>query len=699
MQQLLLFFILIFSVQFSRCNNHTTSGSSTQQSPAGSRIFLQADNITYDCICNGWGATPLSYLTDEQHLDHPQTIYHLPYGDRYDHVRYTITLKDSFQFNAFALFDAAGASGDSVTVYSGSSDHLQYLGALVTGGSNAWLSIPIQAFGHSLVFEVKNRNVLLGEVALYGEKKGNQPSPISTPVTYTAPRMNDFIGINGGLWVRSDLLLCAGAFREYHSAFWNDGGQDQARGYWPQVELSNYPDNVYAFQPDYGSRHTDDDYKKFSDASCELCPCVQLAPLHFVNGGDPNMKPIMKGANAQDPQSYVEHADYLFQFTARYGSKKIAPSRLKLSTLPVGSPPQFQPITSGLNRVKYIENWNEPDKWWVELSKYGREVQFTPFEFAAMCSADYDGNEGSLGENKGIKAADPDAKLVMGGLAALNLDYIKAMKVWSDQHRKKSKKFPADVLNFHHYCTDGSGLFYQDAKTGICPEADSLKAKLKEVVAYRNAELPGVEIWLSEFGYDTDPQSNRRAPAIGNTDAYEVQGQWMLRSYLEMAAAGIDKAFWYMLEDVVSDGPNSRWQYNTCGLVKDAAYPADQHTHASYEKKPSWYYLHGFRDVIGEARFVQELPQNDPSIHVYEFAFDQVAVDTKNAILVVWYGTAENKQASNVKINIGASTNARYFTLTKNEQQTTTSPILLGNGPILSVPKLTEMPAFISISR
>src|SRR5690606_28810883 len=121
-----------------------------------------------------------------------------------------------------------------------------------------------------------------------------------------------------------------------------------------------------------------------------------------------------------------------------------------------------------------------------------RAVHFTPYEFAAMSSADYDGHKGTLGKTIGLKNADPNSKLVMGGLPRLNLDYIKSLKFWSDWKRDGS--FPFDVINIHHYSND-RGSQRSLGKVGFSPEADSLSLKLKEFVQYRDMVLPDKEIW------------------------------------------------------------------------------------------------------------------------------------------------------------------------------------------------------------
>ena len=154
-----------------------------------------------------------------------------------------------------------------------------------------------------------------------------------------------------------------------------------------------------------------------------------------------------------------------------------------------------------------MENCNEPDKWWE-----GRAGFFTPGELAAMCSADYDGHRGTMGPTAGVKTADPTIQLVLGGLANPEIEYLKAMQLWADFHRDGA--MPFDVINLHHYSNDAGGQGGRPTK-GISPEADGLRERFAQIVAWRDRYLPGKKVWVSEFGYDTNPKSTFRAPAIG----------------------------------------------------------------------------------------------------------------------------------------------------------------------------------------
>ena len=165
------------------------------------------------------------------------------------------------------------------------------------------------------------------------------------------------------------------------------------------------PDGKVRFQPSGAaggnSWFFDDYYAKLKAHQVTVCPALQnSSPVYFK--GEPDNKPIESGADPEDPASYIIHAKHMFQFAARYGSSKVADSLVVLAS--------DQPRTTGENSLRYFEDWNEPDKTWK-----GREGRFNPSDLAAMCSADYDGDQGRLGKNAGVRNADPNAKMVMGG--------------------------------------------------------------------------------------------------------------------------------------------------------------------------------------------------------------------------------------------------------------------------------------------
>ena len=301
----------------------------------------------------------------------------------------------------------------------------------------------------------------------------------------------------------------------------------------------------------------------------------------------------------------MEHADWLYHFTARYGNNVFTSNRANQIIFPKLHPNES--LVTGLGQLQFIENWNEPDKWWF-LGSYP-STYFSPVEYAAMTSADFDGHMQTLSlipdpddgnvmiSTVGAKNADPNVKFVLAGLADLNLDYIDTMRHWFNQNRSASAAhgfYPFDALNFHHYSNDND-----NGGIGISPEQDYLKNRLETVVNYRDLHFPGKEVWLSEFGYDTDDVSDRRVPenGIGDYDQKEVQGQWLVRSFLEIAAAGVDRAYMFELRDACTGSSCNTFQ--SSGLLLSDQY--------NFQPKKSWYYVGTMKNVLDGMHFTNDL--------------------------------------------------------------------------------------------
>ena len=303
------------------------------------------------------------------------------------------------------------------------------------------------------------------------------------------PTMDRLIGVNAFIDDPIERIAPPGGFvREYHPWGWDVEGKDHALRFQPSGAAGG---NAWSF---------DDYYRKLKAAGCEVVPCIQQAPTWMFGTAREDDKPRVRGSDPTNPATYRRHAAHLFQYAARYGARKLPDAALTLAP--------GQPRVSGLGLLGWIENWNEPDKTW-----WGRASRFDPEELAAMCSADYDGDQGRMGPGVGVKAADPAMRLALGGLAGLDLGYLKAMKRWSDAHRDGS--FPADALNLHHYSSTAGEQGFTKETVALSPEADHLKEKMEAIVAWRDKELPGKAVWLTEFGYDTHPGSPLYARPLG----------------------------------------------------------------------------------------------------------------------------------------------------------------------------------------
>ena len=258
----------------------------------------------------------------------------------------------------------------------------------------------------------------------------------STPTLH--PTIGDFVGVNGFIDDPTDKLAAIGNVREYHNWSWPEGNG--------AASYPGYPNNQNSYSMFGGFWDWD---KYFADLQAKNVfgyPCVQGGVQWLNNGAVP---PVAGECERRaDPASYAAHADEMFQMSARWGRTKVADDLLKLAS--------DQTRSTGLGTVQYIEDWNEQDAWWILPNN---QPVFTPDVYAAMASADYDGDQGRMAKTLGVKNADPTMKMVMGGLSGQGEKitdwekgietYLDGIRTWSAAHRGGS--FPADVINLHHY--------------------------------------------------------------------------------------------------------------------------------------------------------------------------------------------------------------------------------------------------------
>lgn len=440
-------------------------------------------------------------------------------------------------------------------------------------GYKSWKEVPIGAKTRYVRLEIPGPTAV-PELVVYA-RPGDKPAPDllpKKPAPRVGPTMDALIGVNAFIDDPLDKLTpVAGFVREYHSWSWDTENPDRRLRFQPSAAAGG---NSWFFDDFYAALHR---------------AGVTVAPALQGNAG---------GLPFDEKPDFDAHAAYLFQFAARYGAAPVADSRLSLAP--------GQPRVSGRRSLRYLENWNEPDKTWK-----GRAGWFSPFELAEMTARDRDG----------VKRADPSMKLVLGGLAGLNLAYLDAIKHWADFHR--AGKFPADVINLHHYCSDGKEQSF--GKTGISPEADDLRGKLTAAARWRDANAPDAELWLTEFGWDTDPRSPIHAPALGTMDAQTVQAAWLARAYFLLAAAGVDRAAMFMFRDVNSTGGGV---FETCGLVTQKG---------EWKPKTSWFWVATLKNRLKGFRFVGDVQTGRSDVTALRFS------DGKRDAYALWCPTSEDR--------------------------------------------------------
>lgn len=436
------------------------------------------------------------------------------------------------------------------------------------------------------------------------------------------------IGMNGFVDCNLDNLKAGGTLREYHNFGWT---------YDANTGKCYFQSSWFDF---------DEFYKNVYNAGITILPCIQQGN----NKQNREYKPVENGDSTTVAASYKIHSNVLFNYAARYGSTKVDESKLNLTSGTVAK--------TGLGYIKYYENWNEPDKTWI-----GDDACFSPEEFAAMCSADYDGHEGTMGDTYGIKQADPNAKLVYGGLAggSAGVNYLERMKKWSEENRP-SKTLPFDAINFHMYCGTKS------------PEASSFVESATALINWRNTNAPGKEIWITEFGWDTNTSSPRSAPS------YDTQRDWIIREYLIADRIGLDRATVYTSRDD-ADSSNTT-QYATCGLTTQKG---------KEERKSSWYGVNTLKTTLTGFTFNQVIKE-DSNLYIYKYT----NTTTNEDCYVLWCPTENGTTINNYNLTIGNRLNA---TLTKLEDKreigVSTNLNIEENAVTVNV---SESPIFVKVS-
>jgi hypothetical protein len=466
-----------------------------------------------------------------------------------------------------------------------------------------------------------------------------------------------FVGANGLITDSVADLAPIGVVREYHNWGWLGNNYNDLP----------YPQTLYTPNIDDFGWDWDTFFSDLQSMGVSSFPAVQGTAPWVADGGVPPAE-----GSPTDAASYRAHGDTMFQIAARWGSTQVADSLLKLES--------DQTRVSGLGTVRYFEDYNEEDN----------AAGFTGDVFAAMASADYDGDQQRLGTTIGVKNADPNAMLVMGGLSGaygggqtwINsiTTFLDAARTWSAAHRGGS--FPADVINVHYY-SFGPGA----PAPALSPEDDGVQAKLAAVVAYRDANLPGKPVWWTEFGYDTYAGSPLHAPALGSNSAFIVQGQWLVRDLLAALAAGIERATLFELDDTCTPPDAScNTQFATAGLL-----PLPSGT----TPKAAWYFLATFRARLQTMVYRGETASGAADVRVASFA-DTAAggASGTGGALVVWSptSTANVHAGYSLALPAGAGT-ATAVTLADQQANGVTNALSPQGGNVML--DVTETPTIV----
>lgn len=584
-----------------------------------------------------------------------------------------IDLKRNYTLTDIYFYFLNGST-DSVFFYTGTPTNWgsSFLLAKPTNGYDTWRGYPVSVTTRYLKIKIKSTGVQLREIMLYGTTIETEvPDPLPAGQIPLRKRIWDFAGSNifEDGW-NDSILDVSGTHRIYYDLRWFD------------YDMTNpFPTNNYSYGKfDSGARTLDGFFKRWKDKGIHTLLTLKENSERFIsdNGNAANSniwKPISNNANAEDPLSYIEHADAMYQVAGRYGATIVPLSNLRVNT-------SVSPAKSGLDYINYIENGNENNKNWQDRKSY-----WTPYEYAAMSSADCDGHEGTMGINLGMKKADPTMKLVMAATISPDTAYIKAMAHWTKYFRT-DKQFIWDVINIHHYSNDGggqSGVF----TTGVTPEQDDVYNKLKKTVQFCRKYWPEKEVWWSEFGYDLNSSSPQHTPVVTGQTAEQVQANLIVRCFLIGAAAGIDRMQQYMLRHSYFEA-SVGGLFNSSGLVNHGGYSSVTSSITPIVPHPSWYAMFTMRNTLKNYVFDKIEVSGDPNVYVYKFKH---ITATDSVAYALWCPTSNNTVVTNYSLAVPdliAATKVNFLDLSKTGAE---SSLVVSNGNV--VLDVSEAPAYV----
>ncbi|MFA4869880.1 MAG: beta-galactosidase [Pedobacter sp.] len=519
--------------------------------------------------------------------------------------------------------------------------------------------------------------ILLCLITLYScLKKTNKDATPSAPDVPEIPgkpsdiHFSEFLGINAFEW---DFVESSSPGIINESMFEPIKSFSTIRHYldWEKIEPN---EGKFTFNPSHsGSWDYDLIYQRIQDAGMEVIIDIKTCPPWLLNTypsdeRDVENVPAPYGLNRSDPISYIKQAKAAFQLAARYGrNKNIDPSLMVVDKTIRWTGDVSNVIKIGLGTVKYIECDNERDKWWK-----GKKAQQSPEEYAANMSAFYDGDKGKLGKNVGVKTADPNMMVVLGGLANPDPDFVIKMIEWCRKNRGTkpdgSVDLCFDIINYHFYANDASTNDGK-ASVGIAPEL-SLNAKIaKEFIKMSNKYANNMPVWITETGYDIGPKTPQRAIPIGNKNSQVTQADWNLRAAFLYARTGLKKCVFYMLDDV---DLNSTTQYNSSGFVN-----------SDRSKRPVSDYFLQTKKLIGNYNYTSTI-NGDPIVDLYKL--------DKKEVYVLTIPDQKGRTAK-YELNLGNAKQAIIHTLQigKNEMLSTTVNTTNGKLEV----EVTETPIFV----
>jgi hypothetical protein len=294
----------------------------------------------------------------------------------------------------------------------------------------------------------------------------------------------------------------------------------------------------------------------------------------------------------------------------------------------------------GPENEKYKALWEGKDQWAYDYG-YAMAKAFSPSGAEKLCTSIEIGNEPGkkfddalyvrifMQMAKGIRAADPRVKiLTCNTQAAPADDYTKSLQ---ETFGSAEIKRCFDAINVHTYAfkPKEAGHSPWDRSYPEDPAIEYLKT-IDAVIAWRDKEAPGKEVWITEFGWDActpEAMKNRKDWALklnwtGVTDLQ--QAQYLVRSIFAFATRDVRRAYVYYYDDT-----DEASVHGSAGLTR------------KFQPKMAFWAMKHLYETLGEYRFSRIVEQKAGNLYVYEFRHGASA---DQVVWVAWSPTNSGRE-------------------------------------------------------
>ena len=154
-----------------------------------------------------------------------------------------------------------------------------------------------------------------------------------------------------------------------------------------------------------------------------------------------------------------------------------------------------------------------------------------------------------------------------------------------------------------------------------------------------------------------------------------------MRSYLALAAAGVDRAQLYMLRDV---NAGNTVQYNSSGLTSEKW---NQH-----QPKRSWYYVATLRHILRGTRFESE----DPLRQCQRAGLPiPLGGSASREVYAVWCPTSDSTEVKDFRLAVPDASAATLITLGPQSATGQAAPLAIEDGKVAF--NVSEQPVFVTV--